>query len=243
MMSGDSGSPALQGRSLAQSFRQSWISGLLAFAAGSTDTIGFVALFGLFSAHVTGNFVLLGAAVAHPHVGSLAKLLALPVFVASVAAARLFERYLAHRRITVALPLVLAELVLLVAFCTLGVTSEPITNPNDAGVILAGLCGVFAMGFQNALGRTVSAAGAPTTVMTGNVTQLAIDAVDILCGDNDSVRGQLAEHFRGVAMSILCFAGGALAGGAAYLAVGFAGALVPIAAVSTAALVQHPRST
>jgi uncharacterized membrane protein YoaK (UPF0700 family) len=33
----------------------------LAFVAGFLDTCGFVALFGLFSAHVTGNFVLLGA--------------------------------------------------------------------------------------------------------------------------------------------------------------------------------------
>lgn len=62
----------------------------LAFVAGFVDTCGFVALFGLFSAHVTGNFVLLGASLIRPHAGVIAKLLALPVFMAAVAGTRLF---------------------------------------------------------------------------------------------------------------------------------------------------------
>ncbi|MBN9114189.1 MAG: DUF1275 family protein, partial [Pandoraea sp.] len=58
----------------------------LAFVAGYIDVVGFIALFGLFTAHVTGNFVMIGVQlVASTHVGVLAKLLALPVFVIVVA--------------------------------------------------------------------------------------------------------------------------------------------------------------
>jgi uncharacterized membrane protein YoaK (UPF0700 family) len=37
---------------------------LLAFNAGYVDTFGFLSLHGLFTAHVTGNFVTIGAALA-----------------------------------------------------------------------------------------------------------------------------------------------------------------------------------
>src|SRR5258708_10706516 len=57
----------------------------LSFVAGFVDTFGFIALFGLFTAHVTGNFVLIGAAIVSPGPGVVAKLLALPVFMAVVA--------------------------------------------------------------------------------------------------------------------------------------------------------------
>ena len=57
------------------------VAALLSFVAGYVDTVGFIALFGLFTAHVTGNFVLIGASfVAGTDGGVIAKLLALPVF-------------------------------------------------------------------------------------------------------------------------------------------------------------------
>ena len=57
---------------------------LLSLNAGYVDTAGFLALQGLFTAHVTGNFVTFGAALVMGSSGILAKLLALPVFCAVV---------------------------------------------------------------------------------------------------------------------------------------------------------------
>lgn len=38
---------------------------LLSFNGGYVDTLGFLSLSGLFTAHITGNFVTLGATMAH----------------------------------------------------------------------------------------------------------------------------------------------------------------------------------
>ncbi|WP_164045026.1 DUF1275 family protein, partial [Serratia marcescens] len=57
---------------------------LLSFNGGYVDTAGFLALQGLFTAHVTGNFVTLGASLALGTTGALAKILALPVFCVTI---------------------------------------------------------------------------------------------------------------------------------------------------------------
>ena len=51
---------------------------LLSVNGGYVDSAGFLALQGLFSAHVTGNFVTLGAALVLGTSGVVAKLIALP---------------------------------------------------------------------------------------------------------------------------------------------------------------------
>src|ERR1700742_1902512 len=65
------------------------VPAFLSLNAGYVDTAGFLALQGLFTAHVTGNFVTLGAALVLGTSGILAKLLALPVFCVVVLVTRL----------------------------------------------------------------------------------------------------------------------------------------------------------
>jgi uncharacterized membrane protein YoaK (UPF0700 family) len=65
------------------------LSTLLSFNGGYLDTAGYLALQGLFTAHVTGNFVTIGAALAFGTSGVIAKLLALPAFCLTIVAARL----------------------------------------------------------------------------------------------------------------------------------------------------------
>ena len=54
------------------------------------DVVGFIALFGLFTAHVTGNFIMLGLEMVHATKLAIAKLLAVPIFIMMVALTRLF---------------------------------------------------------------------------------------------------------------------------------------------------------
>src|SRR5215813_10278121 len=62
---------------------------VLAFTAGYADARGYLALKGLFTAHVTGNFVTLGSSLVFGTSGALTKTLALPMFCAVVLLSRL----------------------------------------------------------------------------------------------------------------------------------------------------------
>jgi uncharacterized membrane protein YoaK (UPF0700 family) len=215
-----------------------WEGALQACIAGFVDTCGFVALFGLFTAHVTGNLVLIGATLAEPHSGLIAKLLALPVFVLAVALGRGLILVLEGRGRKAAAPLLVAQALLLCGFLVAGLWAEPVTNGDAPRAILAGMFGVAAMALQNLASRTVFAGHAPTTVMTGNVTQLVIDLADRLFGRGTPAS---AARFRKMAPAVLAFTGGALAGALGFANLGFACLGLPIAAVAVLILQEIRR--
>src|SRR5258708_23593499 len=88
---------------------------LLSLNAGFVDTAGFLALQGLFTAHVTGNFVTLGAALVLGTSGAVAKLLALPVFCVVVIATRLLSSALSHAKLPALKSVLGLQVILLVA--------------------------------------------------------------------------------------------------------------------------------
>ena len=182
----------------------------LAFIAGYVDTVGFVALFGLFTAHVTGNFVLIGSVLARSSESVLLKLLVFPSFIAAVAATRVIVLWFERKNRDALIVLLLLQFVLLGAFAVLGAIASPISSSEETLAIWAGICAAAAMGVQNAAGRLVLPSLAPTTVMTGNVTQLVIDSVDLLRGaGGDDTRQRSAKFF----WPIVAFASGAIGGG------------------------------
>ena len=65
---------------------------LLSIVACMVDLIGFLTLGNLFTAHITGNFVVIAALVVRGGPMNLAQVLAIPVFILAVAAFWLLAR-------------------------------------------------------------------------------------------------------------------------------------------------------
>jgi uncharacterized membrane protein YoaK (UPF0700 family) len=212
---------------------------LLALVAGYVDTLGFVALFGLFTAHVTGNFVLIGKELSGPGEGVLIKFLALPAFVLGVALARLAALALKKHGIAETRPLLLLQVAFLLAFMLVGLAALPITRPDAPLAMLAGMCGAFAMGVQNAQGKLGLSALVPTTVMTGNVTQLVMDVVDLLFNIDPASSASARSRVARMLPPLLSFAVGAIGGAFAFHVASFWALLVPVCALLWAWLLAN----
>ena len=170
---------------------------LLGFNGGYVDTMGFLALQGLFTAHVTGNFVTLGASLALGTSGALSKLLALPVFCAVVILSRLLSNALRHREAPVFRYLLTIKLVLLIAAAVLAVRLGPFPDGDHWAAIVTGMILVSAMAVQNAAHRVHLASLPPSTLMTGTTTQIMLDLADLIYGssaeDTAASRSRLAR--------------------------------------------------
>lgn len=188
---------------------------LLSATAGYVDTAGFLALQGLFTAHVTGNFVTLGASLVLGTSGAVAKLMALPVFCAVVVATRLAGSALRDRGRRPLGVLLLAKLALLTLACVLAVTLGPFRNGDDWRAIVTGMTLVAAMAIQNAAHRVHLAAAPPTTLMTGSTTQIMIDLADLLRGETKE-RGAITARLRRTAIAVGAFAAGCAAAALLY---------------------------
>ena len=204
------------------------ISTLMAGTAGFVDTCGFVALFGLFTAHVTGNFVLIGATLASPRPGILAKLLAFPEFIVVVATTQLVLHHFKRSGRDPKQLVLCGQAVVLTLFLGFGAWASPVRDPDSAIALLIALCGVGAMAIQNVASRTVFASLAPSTVMTGNVTQTVMDAVEVALGaDAAAAKARL----RNMLPPIGGFATGAIAGGLGFVRLGFWCLIAPVLAI------------
>ncbi len=217
-----------------------WVACLLSSVAGFVDTAGFVALFGLFTAHVTGDLVAAGVAMGgRPTLALLGRLAMIPTFMMAVAAAALFVRR-QKRRGTTPLASLLALLTgALAIFCAAGVALHPLARaPDVAPVILIGGTGVVAMAIQNTLMRDVLTTCSPTTIMTGNLTQVTIDLVELLVPGplNDArahalVRAQAKARLTRFGLPLLSFMVGASSGALLTRTIGLASIAVPTLAV------------
>jgi uncharacterized membrane protein YoaK (UPF0700 family) len=214
------------------------IAALLSFNGGLVDTVGFLGLQGLFVAHVTGNFVTLGATLVQGGHGIIGKILALPEFIVVVALARLAGMALRARKVPVLRTMLAAQVTLLICFFALAVGFGPFPDPNTPAALLTGFAGIAAMAVQNALQRVHLAALPPTTLMTGSTTQATLDAVDLLTGVEPTQRAAVRTRFGRLSLAILYFAAGCAVAALLYALVGFWCLAVPVIVGAAAAAMR-----
>lgn len=147
-----------------------WVTFLLAWVAGFCDTVTFVSGGAIFSAHVTGNFITFAAQMvsANSKSGDWLKLITFPTFVVAVMMGGWLARVMERKyRILLVESLLLTGTGIAALFLPL--------MPSFMLYLLVFLV-VVAMGLQNAFGKLFAKeTHGPTTMMTGNVTQAALD--------------------------------------------------------------------
>ena len=140
---------------------------LLTFLAGYCDTATFVHMKGVFSAHVTGNFILFAAAMTRGvQTEDYLKLLTFPVFVVAVAAGTVVYVRAEKQRKASRKTSGLCQILSLIALLLLASSFLGFAQNARADLAITILV-VLAMGLQNSLHHFNP--GAMTTVMTGTV--------------------------------------------------------------------------
>jgi uncharacterized membrane protein YoaK (UPF0700 family) len=200
---------------------------LLSVTAGYVDTAGYVALQGLFTAHVTGNFVTLGASLVSGSSGALAKLLALPTFCIVIILIHWLGRGLQARGLPALRSLLTIKVALLVGAAALAIHFGPFSSGDSGPALVTGLTLVSAMAIQNAAQRVHLGSSPPTTIMTGTTTQIMIDIADLAHSLPADQAVAARNRLTRMSASVLAFAFGCAAAALLYARVGIYCFLVP----------------
>jgi uncharacterized membrane protein YoaK (UPF0700 family) len=193
---------------------------VLSLIAGSTDIIGFLGLNGLFTAHITGNLVVLAAHIVAGDPTIFSYVLSVPVFMMMLFLTRLLAGGLEQAGVSTLRPLLLLQLFFLVVFLSICVVAGPWRDADAILAVIAGMCGVAAMAVQNALVQ-ISLTNTPTTaVMTTNVTHLMLDLGEVLVGRDHAKAARARTRAMHTLPVIVGFAIGCVLGAAFQAATG-----------------------
>lgn len=222
----------------------------LAWAAGGVDAVGYLTLFHLFTAHMSGNSAAMGAEVGRgAWTEGFRRLFPIPVFVAGVAlGAVVTETGLRRKAVRPLLPTLGLEVALLAGFLFWGHALQGQRELHaPAGPAYYGLAALpaLAMGVQNAALRRVGKVNVRTTYVTGMLTNFTETAVEVGYWLRDRTKGRGRRRLllalrvaprRPAARRISLFGGiwavyvvGALLGGALQGRWGFWALLPPLA--------------
>ena len=155
-----------------------WLPILLSVIAGMVDLIGFLSL-GIFTAHVTGNIVVVGALLVRHNRVDPAQILAIPVFILAVAATWLIAQASGRRSTGLMRPLLLIQFLLITCLLIFSAITKPSADPHGLMATIAAMIAVSATGCQFALLRLTLPVAPSTAVMTGNLTNAVLGLVDL----------------------------------------------------------------
>src|SRR6267143_1989054 len=139
---------------------QKFLPPLLSAVAGMVDVIG-VLSFGLFTAHVTGNLVVIAALLVRGGPPNVAAILAVPVFIVAVAGTWLIAKASGRRGTALVRPLLLVQFLLLTCALIFRDTSGSAAKPHGLVASVIAMIAVSAMACQFALLR-LGVPGAPS---------------------------------------------------------------------------------
>lgn len=210
---------------------------LLSAIAGMVDVISFIG-FKLFTAHITGNLVVIAALLVRGGPPNIPQILAVPVFILAVGGVWVIAKALDKRGPDLARPLLFVQFLLLTCALILNVSFDPAAHPHSVIAGIAAMFAVSAMACQFALLR-LAVPGAPSTaVMTGNLTKTTLLLLDTLWGKKPLMRIALRQLKKTLGL-VLGFFGGCVVGAAAFLGWGtWAWSLPVVLAAAAIALVS-----
>jgi len=142
------------------------------------DVIGFLSL-GIFTAHVTGNIVVIGALVVRHNRVNPAQILAVPVFILAVVATWLIAKASGRRGASLMRPLLLIQFLLISCVLIFSAITKPSADPHGLMATIAAMIAVSGMACQFALLRLTLPVAPSTAVMTGNLTNALLGLVEL----------------------------------------------------------------
>jgi uncharacterized membrane protein YoaK (UPF0700 family) len=187
---------------------------LLSVIAGMVDLTGFLSLGNLFTAHITGNLVVVAALVVRRGRINPAQIMAIPVFMLAVAATWLLARTSGRRGLGLLRALLLVQFLLLTCVLIFSVITKPSADPHGLVAGITAMIAVSAMAVQFALLRLALPVAPSTAVMTGNLTNTILSLLDRQSRDQPLMADD-PERLRGSLPLLIGFFGGCVVGAGA----------------------------
>lgn len=156
------------------------LSPLLSVIAGMVDLTGFLTLGNLFTAHATGNLVLMAATLVRSEPVRLTQVLIVPVFMFAIGASWCLARHARRRHASPLRLLLWCQFLLLMCLLVFAAVTKPSSTPHGLAAGCAAMLAATAMGCQFALLRVTLPDSPSTAVMTGNLADAVLALLDVM---------------------------------------------------------------